>query len=72
MYRTVYKNKDHLGVSEVHPPRKDLLPWPDSSLEIGQILSETLFPNNVQFVFYEIIYRNPMLFLYRILLYFIR
>ena len=72
MYLTIYKNKDHPRVSEMHPPRKDLRPWPDSFLEMGQILFETLFPNNVQFVLYEIIYRNSILFLYHILLYFIR
>ena len=63
------KQRHHPRVSEVRSPRKELRPWPDSSLEIGEILFETLFPNNVQFVFYEIIYRNSMLLLYRVILY---
>ena len=73
MYRIIYKNKDITLESRrcIHL-EKNCDHGQDSSLEIGQILSETLLPNNVQPVFYEIIYRNFMLFLYRIILYFIR
>ena len=73
MYRIIYKNKDITLESRrcIHL-EKNCDYESDSCLEIGQILSEKLFPNNVQLVSYEIIYRNSMSFLYDIILYFTR